>query len=169
MKLLVIRHAIAEDRDDWAETGQDDAFRPLTEKGRRKMRAAAQGLKRVGPRIDLLAASPLLRAVQTAEIVAEAYGGMEPVTIAQLIPEREPVDLLRWLQMHTGRSTVAVVGHEPHLSNLICWLLTARSESWIQLKKGSACLLDLGDAPRAGGATLRWALAPSQLRRLGKK
>lgn len=71
MQLLIIRHAVAVDRDDF--TGDDDDLRPLTADGRRKMRRIATGLHRITARPDLLVTSPLVRARQTADIVGEAY------------------------------------------------------------------------------------------------
>src|SRR5882724_2462532 len=67
VRLLVVRHAIAEDPAVFAATGRSDAERPLTEKGRRRMRRVARGLKKLVPAIDGLATSPLVRAVETAE------------------------------------------------------------------------------------------------------
>jgi phosphohistidine phosphatase len=168
MRLLVVRHGIAEDRDAWARTGEDDTLRPLTDEGRRKMRGVARGLARVGPTPDVLASSPLTRAVQTADILDRAYGGVETMVLEQLTPERHPADLLGWLRMCASESTIAVVGHEPHLSDLLSWLLTGREGSFIQLKKGGACLLSFQENARAGSAMLRWALTPTQLRRLGR-
>jgi phosphohistidine phosphatase len=62
--------------------------------------------------------------------------------------------------------TVAIVGHEPHLSGLVTWLMTGQIDSRLELKKGAACLLRFERAPGEGEATLRWALTPSQLRDL---
>ena len=81
MQVLVVRHAIAEQREEFARTGKDDSQRPLTHDGRRKMRRGAVGLRAVVPAIDVLATSPLLRAVQTAEILAAVYNGRNMVTV----------------------------------------------------------------------------------------
>jgi phosphohistidine phosphatase len=169
MKLLVIRHAIAEDRDAFAATGLPDAQRPLTDDGRKRMRGAARGLRTLVPRIDVLATSPLVRAAQTAEIVAKAYGGMQARTVPELSPERRPDELLGWLRSHQLGDTVAVVGHEPHLGFLAGWLLTGRNDSFVDFKKGGAVLLQFDDPPSGGNAVLSWALTPRILRALGKK
>jgi len=170
MQLLVIRHAIAEDRAEWAATGEGDAARPLTSDGRRRMRRGARGLRRAVPRLGTLATSPLTRARDTAEIVAEAYGGVDPVLLPELTPGGDPQLLVRRLRALDGDGgPVAIVGHEPDLSGVVGWLLTGRVRSLLELKKGSACLLELpDDAEPAGGATLLWALTPGQLRRLRK-
>lgn len=168
MKLLVIRHAIAEDREEWAFSGKPDAERPLTKEGREKMQRAARGLREVMPRLDLLATSPLARALQTAEIVADEYGGMELTIVEELSPENAVDVLLPWLRAHEADTTVAVVGHEPYLGFLVGWLLTGRHESFVEMKKGAACLLEFDDPPAAGNATMIWSMAPAQLRALRK-
>ena len=169
MRLLIVRHAIAETREAFARSGQDDSLRPLTAEGRKRMRRGARGLRTIVPTIDILATSPLVRAVQTAEIVAEAYDGLRIVRVDELSPEKQFPAFLAWLRTQDASGTIAAVGHEPHLSGLASWLLTARSGSFISLKKGSVCLLEFGRDLNAGAAMLLWALAPAQLRALGGK
>jgi phosphohistidine phosphatase len=169
MKLLVIRHAIAEDAKRFAKTGADDGERPLTSRGRRRMRAAARGLRRVVPEIDLLATSPLARAEQTADIVAATYKNPKLVKLNHLAPEASVHALLKWLQERKHDSTVALVGHEPQLGAFTSWMLTGLQESFVKLKKGGACLLELKEQVRPGRARLLWSLAPAQLRLLGRE
>ncbi len=166
MDLLVIRHAIAEEREDFARTGKPDALRPLTDRGRRRMRRGARGLRRLVDRLDVLATSPLTRATQTAEIVASQYPSAAQETLHELEPEALPDTLLPFLQAQGQESAVAVVGHEPHLSTVVSWLLSGRTHSFVTLAKGGAVLLRFEDAPAPGGAALVWALAPGQLRKL---
>ena len=171
MNLLVIRHAIAEDKDAFAASGRSDDQRPLTEVGRTKMRRAADGLRVVVPRIAMLASSPLVRARETAEIVAPALKVARVEIVDALRPEKSFDALLDWLRPRSvpnddADRTIGIVGHEPHLSGLVTWLMTGVTESRIELKKGAACLLSFERTPNAGEATLRWALAPSQLRTL---
>jgi phosphohistidine phosphatase len=168
MKLLVIRHAPAEDRAEFARTGLPDEHRPLTAEGRERMRRAARGLREAVPAIGVLAASHLVRAAQTAEIVAGRYG-VPVVTRRELAPEADPDALVPWLRDHGADETVAVVGHEPHLGFLVGWLTSGRHDSFVELKKGAACLLEFDEPPTAGGATLLWALAPAHLRALGRR
>ena len=165
MQLLVIRHAIAVTREAFEAIDADDARRPLTNDGRRKMAAGAKGLRRLVPELDVLAASPFVRAQQTAAIVAEHYGGVPIVTTAVLEPDGAPDAFLSWVRTVEGEVT-AIVGHEPHLGALVTWLLTGFTESRVPLRKGGACLLDMGSRPRKGDAMLQWALTASQLRRI---
>lgn len=165
MKLLIIRHAIAEESEDFARTGKDDRLRPLTDEGRKKMKQAAKGLKGLVPEIDLLATSPLTRAAQTAAILDSVYGGLDEVEIAELTPEATPTELLRWLRQRK-EETVAVVGHEPSVSLFLSWFLTGTERRLFAFRKGGAALLELPGEPAAGTATLLWALTPGQLRDL---
>lgn len=168
MRLLVIRHAIAEDRDAFAGTGLPDTQRPLTDDGRKKMRAAVRGLRSIAPKLHVIATSPLVRACQTAEIVAKEYGGVEIRTLEELSPERRPDELLSWLRAQQPGETAAVIGHDPHLTFLVGWLLTGRNDSFVELKKGGAIMLDFDDPPSGGNAVLSWALPPRHLRALGE-
>ena len=165
MKLLLIRHAIAEERDDFARTGKDDRLRPLTDEGRKKMRQAARGLKEIAPDIGLLATSPLTRSAQTGAIVDSVYGGLKEVEIDELSPEASPTDFLRWLRKQKVEC-IAAVGHEPGISRLLSWLLTGTERRIFAFRKGGACQLDFPDEVAAGTATLVWALTPAQLRDL---
>ena len=169
MRLLVIRHGVAGDRDEFAFTGRPDAERPLTRDGRAKMKRAAAGLRLIVDELNLVATSPLVRAVQTAEIVADAFGGMELTIIDQLAPERAPDDLLPWLRSHEHDTTIAAVGHDPHVGFLVGWLLTGRHENFMEMKKGAAVMLEFEDSPTAGTARLLWSLAPGHLRKLRKE
>jgi phosphohistidine phosphatase len=166
--LLVIRHALAVAREEFARTGRDDALRPVTAEGARTMRRAAAGLARIIPGIDLLASSPFVRTAQTAGIVAAAYGGLDVRTVDVLAPGGSQDDILRWLHRQREARAIALVGHEPDLGALVSWLLADVSRSFVELKKGAACLLRFQSRPAPGRATLRWALAPAQLRRVGR-
>jgi phosphohistidine phosphatase len=168
MQLLVIRHAIAEDREEFAQSGETDDDRPLTVFGKRRMRRNSRGLRRIAPRIDVLAASPLVRADQTARIVAEEYRLEEVDTVEALRPTGKLRGFLQWLAKQSDDAVVAIVGHDPHLAKLITWLLTGVENETIPLKKGGAALIEFDGKPAAGQGVLQWMLTPSQLRALGE-
>jgi phosphohistidine phosphatase len=167
MQVLVIRHAIAEDRATFAQTGEDDGQRPLTDEGRRRMEIAARGLRALVGSLDLIAASPLTRARQTAEIVAAAFGNLPVETSVALSPGRPPDDVVEWLKHHAALECVAIVGHEPDLSDLVSYLLLDEGTSFFVFKKGGACLLEFAGRIGPGDAILRWLLRPKHLRALG--
>jgi phosphohistidine phosphatase len=168
VKLLLFRHGPAGDRVAWRGRGKEDFLRPLTPDGRARTRAAAKGLRRIVDSPAAIATSPLARATQTADLLARAFGAEPPEELRALVPDAEPGEVLPWLVPRASLDLVALVGHEPHLGRLASWLLTRSEGSFLELKKGGACLLDLGDRPRPGGARLLWMLGPAQLRRLGR-
>lgn len=170
MKLLVIRHARAENAEEFGKANPNDDLRPLTEDGRARMQLACAGLHRVVLEINLLASSPLARARQTADIVAAEYGGLAIVEIDQLRPDAELTALYQWLQEAGEQATVAVVGHDAHLNPLVGWLLTGKPKTVVRIKKGGAVMLKMRRSPpdreRSRRAVLLWSLTASQLRML---
>lgn len=169
MRLLLIRHAIAVEREDFANTGKEDRLRPLTDLGRRKMKRVARGLLEIVPAIDLLAVSPLARAAQTGAILDDVYGGLDEVEIPELTPEARPEELLAWLsRQEAKKATVALVGHEPALSRFLALLVTGGERPLHEFKKGGAVLLDLPSPIAPGEALLLWALPPRLLARIGR-
>lgn len=165
MKLLVVRHGIAMEREDFSSTGQSDDFRPLTPEGETEMRAVARGLRAIIPRVDRLASSPLTRAVQTAAILAEAFG-LKPVTTDSLRPEARYESFVRWCGSTPSAVVLAVAGHDPHLSGLVSWLLAGSDRPFIELKKGAGCLVEFDGTVAKSSGTLVWSLAPAQIHRL---
>ena len=151
-RLLLVRHAIAQERDDFARTGRNDGDRPLTEKGRRRMQLAAKGLRSLIDEIDLLTTSPLIRAAETADIISEEFGGTSVEEVEMLA--MGPADaFLSWYRIASDSGLVVVVGHEPYLGEWASWLLAGPSADFMVFKKGRAIL--------------HWHLAPSHLRTLG--
>lgn len=169
MELLVVRHGVADDRDTFAATGKDDSLRPLTKEGRWKLEQAAKGLRRQLPSLDVIATSPFTRAAQTADILAEEYDDVPIEQLDALTPEGTPRKFMAWLREREQDDRVAIVGHEPHLSTLISWLVTGEAvEGRFELRKGGACLLQFDRPPRMREAMLVWSMTPAILRRLAK-
>jgi phosphohistidine phosphatase len=166
MKLLVIRHAIAMDSDEFADTGEPDDRRPLTNFGAKRMRKNAKGLRALVGSIDRFGTSPLTRAIETAEIVSEVFSIDQAELCAALVPGIALEEFEEWARDRAEGDVLAIVGHEPHLSTLVTWLMTGLQESRLQLKKGGACLLEFESAPRRNAGTLLWHLTPRQLREM---
>ena len=163
-RLFIIRHAVAEERGDaWP----DDAKRPLSEDGAARMRKAARGLDRLGVTLDVVVTSPLVRAKQTAEIVAAAMNPRPPiVSIESLAPDGTFQDIIADLEKQAKRSRIAIVGHEPLLSHAASWFLSGLRSSFIELGTGGVLHLHFPDEIGAGRAQLVFALSPKQLRKL---
>jgi phosphohistidine phosphatase len=165
MQLLVIRHGTAE---DVAPDG-DDSRRSLTKTGRDEMKEVAAGLRTLVDDIDVIGASPLLRAQQTAEIVAHAYRDLSVETVQSLTPGSDLSVLGDWLARQGSAKVVAVVGHEPHLGLLVTWFMTGAGNSRVALSKGGAALLEFSSRATAGSGLLQWLLTRHVLRRLDGK
>lgn len=167
MNLYLVRHAIAVPHD--APGYEDDSKRPLTDKGRAKMRDIARGLKVLGVCPQLILTSPYVRARQTAEILKEVLGTTEGLVFTEnLLPLAHPDHLWEELRAYAGVDSVALVGHEPNISALANLLLGV-SGLQIVFKKGGVCYLTVdafGTEPRA---TLHWLLTPRQMVTIGKK
>jgi phosphohistidine phosphatase len=166
VNLLVIRHGPAGDPEAWEAEGRDDRLRPLTPDGKKDMREAAFGLATLHPQVDVVATSPLVRAIQTAQIIASEYD-CEVVTVKALAPDEDPARTLEWIGTQRADGTVALVGHEPHLSALVSYMLAGKSTAFVELKKGGACLLEVM-AFSPGSSTLKWLLTRRELVRLGE-
>lgn len=163
-ELYLIRHALAEERGDaWP----DDTKRPLTEEGMSRMRKAARGLARLGVSVEVVLSSPLVRARQTAEIVA---GGLAPrpslVNVDSLAPDGTYAAVVADLEKHARKTRIALVGHEPAIGELAARLIGSRHA--IEFKKGAVCRIDVDTLPPAGPGDLRWLLTPKILRALRK-
>jgi phosphohistidine phosphatase len=164
LDVYLVRHAIAELRD--ATRWPDDSLRPLSADGGKRFRRAAHGLRRIVPAVEIVLASPYVRAWQTAELLRDEAGWPAPERSFALAGDRPPAAALDALRMHAERGSVALVGHEPNLSWLASLLLAGDERAIsVELKKGGVVLLTV-DAPFApGSAVLRWSVSPRILRR----
>ena len=163
-ELYIIRHGIAEERGDkWP----DDSRRPLTEEGMSRLKKSARGLIEIGVEFDIVLTSPLVRARQTADIVAAAFNTRPMIAVLEsLSPGVSPQTVLSDLEAHAKRSRIALVGHEPGLGELAAKLMSARRP--IEFKKGAICRIDVDALPPSGPGDLRWMLTTKILRSIRK-
>ena len=165
MKLYLLRHGIAEERDSKAYP--DDAGRPLTAEGRRRTKEFGRWLRRREIRFDAIVSSELLRARQTADIVARALRFPDRlVRLAELAPEADARKLVKALATRWPTAKrLLLVGHEPQLGEVVSHLCTGQPDTLqVAFKKGGLCRLDI-DTFRAGRcARLDWLIAPSLMK-----
>lgn len=156
MQLLLVRHGIAEDR----RPGRPDEERALTPRGRHRFEAAALGVLALGAQPVRVLTSPLRRARETAQILADTCGGR--IEVVQELAAGPGDDLLRLLR---GKDAAAV-GHEPWMSALCAWLVAGPSApaGAFAFKKGGIALLE--GEPVPGGMRLVAFLPPRVLRTL---
>jgi len=169
MNLYIIRHAIAVDEatSDYAS----DSERPLTDKGRKKMRQIAKALRHLGVAFDRILSSPYVRARETAEILTDVFKMKNKIVFSDhLIPEGNPELLIGEINENHSVDSLAIVGHEPHLSALVGLLTTENSRIEITLKKGGICHLSADDLHHHDHrATLEWLLTPGILMEIGAR
>jgi phosphohistidine phosphatase len=162
MELLIIRHAIALERD--RHRWRDDAARPLSPAGMRRARKAAAGLKEFIKAPDLLLTSSLVRARQTAQILTKVAGWPAPTEAPELAPGEHPAAVLALLGK-VGGKRVAIVGHQPELGALLTTCLLGDGEMLpIEMKKNAIACVSFEGKARAGHAALKWLATPRMLR-----
>lgn len=158
MKLFLVRHAAAVERDG----DVPEEWRYLTPEGRKLFRKTARTMANEGVTPDLIITSPLLRAVQTADVLAEtlAYGG-PLVARGELQPGFDPEALCGLLDECRSLRELVLVGHEPDLSGLVASLLNLSGD--FSFKKGGAIRLKIDPADPQGTVAFKWLAVGSTL------
>ena len=164
VELYLVRHAIAATRgDDWP----DDDKRPLTVRGVSRFKEAVEGLRALGVQVDEIFTSPLVRARQTADLLASGLPGKPVVrTLDALAPGHEPRSVLAQLARGVRRRRVALVGHEPGLGELAAHLIGAGRA--LPFKKGGVCRIDVESLTSRRAGALTWFVTPRLLRGLAR-
>jgi phosphohistidine phosphatase len=165
VRLYILRHGPAEDH---ASTGRD-FDRALTPAGRERVRSVARALREADEMPEVIVSSPLVRAIQTAEIVAAAAGKTAAVEVrGELSPGTDARPLVRE-KVAANAPRVMLVGHEPDLTDLVD-RLTGRQLTGGFQKAMVVGLAPNKDAPRASGPSgasitmrVRFVLDPKSL------
>jgi phosphohistidine phosphatase len=145
-----------------------DRDRRLTADGQKELQAAAKGLSKIKVAPDAILASPYRRAWDTALGVAQILRSpAKPSELSALVPGSNPVRLWNELRKHHAVRSIMLVGHEPLLSEFAAFLLGSPNLT-IHLKKCGLIRVDIPtmQVDRPAG-TLRWALTPKQMERMG--
>jgi phosphohistidine phosphatase len=173
MHVYILRHGNAGDPGQWPG---DDRERPLSEEGRKEMRAVAKGLDWLDLKIDTVITSPLVRAQETADFVRQALHPSHYDTSQLLEPGCNLRALARLLALYPQSRELMIVGHEPDFGEIIASLIGAIVPGKIQLKKAACCCIKLDTeagsltaaaGELAGKGVLVWHLPPRVLTRLG--
>jgi phosphohistidine phosphatase len=156
MRVLLVRHGPAVD----PYAAPTDELRWLTDAGRARVLHVGTKLRELGLRFDQIFTSPLVRSVQTAELLVRAH----PDYLA-------PIETVRGLSAETGTTAqalapldtvdqddlVALVTHEPKIRVLAGHLTGHRD--FPAFKPGGACLIERSE----GQGRLLWRLDPKTL------
>ena len=165
VEIYLVRHAIAAERGpEW----RDDDKRPLTARGVTRFKEAVQGLKKAGVTVDEIFSSSLVRARQTADLLAEGLPGKPPIRIIEaLAPGHAPASVLAQLARNVRRRRIALVGHEPGLGELAAHLIGAGRA--LPFRKGAVCRIDVESLTSRRPGALTWFIPPKLLRGLADK
>lgn len=166
MRLYLVRHGDA--IHDASAGYRSDAERWLTDRGREEVGWTAQLLERLGVRPDLILSSPLVRARQTAEIIAGAFDPQPPLEFSDhLVHGGSFAGILHDLQQHGSLNDVVLTGHMPSIGELVGWLCWNDRASAVQMRTAAVARVDLPDDRIAPGwGDLRWLFPPKAARRL---
>jgi phosphohistidine phosphatase len=158
MKLYLVRHGTATD------IAASDAERELTKEGREEARVVGVALAELGVKPSRVWSSPLMRACQTAEIVAQVtkFRG-EVELLDELTNGTSTTALLKALQAYSSQEEILLVGHMPSLSEHLAALIGSKSPQGLPLGKGSVACVDV-NVLRPGHGQLRWLMRQKQLR-----
>jgi phosphohistidine phosphatase len=162
MDLYIIRHAWAGQHGDprWP----DDSQRPLTEDGRVRFSHVIAKLSRRGFAPEIIGASPMVRCLQTAELVAAGVGGpAKIVQLDELLPGGALDGLVAWtVRQSRKHHQVAWVGHAPDVGQLTTAMLGAAA-GWLRFAKGAIATLRFDGLPQVGTGELRWMVTAKVL------
>jgi phosphohistidine phosphatase len=156
MEVYILRHGIAEKLGP----GGSDAERALTPKGRQKLRQVLRRARAAAMRPSIILTSPLVRAVQTAEVAAAIFAyRQEVVQTNALLPTASPQEVWQELRARKNEPELLLVGHEPFLSQVTGYLLGAPGLR-VELKKAGIVKIQIERFTPAPSGTLQWLLAP---------
>jgi phosphohistidine phosphatase len=158
MDIYFLRHASA--GDNKASTPQEDEKRPLDAKGIEQSKQMGKLLAALEIKPDAFVSSPLTRAVQTAELVAEQLKGGSSITLDDALrPDASYEQFQDLLQHYARQKTITVTGHNPNLSEFLSILISGTSKTAVELKKGAVAKVEY----KSGKATLHWCVTPKLL------
>lgn len=156
MNLFLLRHSIAEDY----RPGLEDFNRALTPAGKELIERAAGNWKKLATSFDFIVSSPLIRAMQTAEIVRRVYGMEKELIIDRSILSHDVNDICILAQSLGGKN-ILFVGHQPTLAEFTQELV-ANGRMYLDFKKAMLVKINFEGRPRKGCGMLE-AVIPAKM------
>ncbi len=167
MDCILIRHGIAVEPDEWEGTEEN---RPLTEKGKKRVKQGALGLAALDCKPTHLLTSPFVRAYDTARLLRTIVcPALKVETREELAVGAKPEQLVAHLSTLPSDSVVVCVGHEPQLGEVVGLLLCGKALPNFPFKKAGVACIEAEGIIRPSHGRLRWWFPPMQLRILGKR
>ena len=158
MNLYLMRHAEA------VPVGGEvarDADRPLSARGEHDAALVGKALVRIDPSVDVVVTSPLLRAVQTGDIVRTGIGEHAILQKStNLSPGFSVERLMEELTVLSRGGNVVAVGHQPDLSMCISYLIAVSGAATVAMEPGAVACVKLSPRGRRSESQLRWLLTP---------
>jgi phosphohistidine phosphatase len=147
-----------------------DADRPLTPRGESDIVLMAEALAKLDGRVALILASPLVRAQQTAQILAgKLHGGPPVLTTENLAPGFRPKALLAEIAASGTPAGIVAVGHQPDMGVFLSYLVADASHAAVAFSPGAAAKVAVHFSPGGRDATLHWLLTPEAVHRLSAR
>ena len=167
LTLYILRHGQAGTHEDNPEK---DAVRPLTSRGRKETIMFGRSLRKLGVSFDLVVSSPLKRAVETAQLTARTVMGKKWVEEwNELKPTIETGELYSRLSSLETDRPVLLVGHEPHLSNVIAEIVSGKPDARLVLKKGGIAKVNVDELKPKPSGELIWLLTPKLMKKISRR
>lgn len=165
MELYLLRHGKAQEH---TQNIASDAKRELTEVGKKELDCIAKAIKNLEIDVGDIFSSPLIRAKQTAEIVVKhVKSKKKSIKIwNELKPEIDVEKTIKKLTMLKPDSSIVLVGHEPHLTDLISKIISIDGTVNISLKKGGLAHIRCNITKGKISGSLRSIMTPKQLKKL---
>lgn len=155
MNIYLIRHGDSEG----ISKGLKDSERKLTSEGELRLRNASLYWKNIIPEFDNIISSPYLRALQTAKIIASIYNFKKEILIDKRLGcGSETEDLVEILNAFQS-GEIAIVGHQPDLSNHLSRFISG-SSAFVEFKKGAIAKLSFNNRVREGKGVLEFLIPP---------
>ena len=161
MDLYLVRHAWAADRDDpqWP----DDDLRPLTKEGQQRFADVVAKLVERGMKPETIAASPLVRCVETARLLAAGVGKIKIVELDELRPGSDLAGMIAWTAREARKhEQIAWVGHSPDVDRMAAALIGS-PDGLIRFAKGAVAAIRFDGPPALGGGELLWLVTAKVL------
>jgi phosphohistidine phosphatase len=156
MNIYLIRHGDSEG----ISKGLKDSERKLTPDGELKIRNASLFWKNIIPEFDYIISSPYLRALQTAKIIASAYNFKKEIFIDKRLGCGSETESLIEILNSFQSGEIALVGHQPDLSNHLSRLISGSGAS-VEFKKGAIAKISFNNKVREGKGVLEFLVPPS--------
>jgi phosphohistidine phosphatase len=163
MDIYFLRHASANHYDP---AGNDDK-RPIDKTGEQQSHDVGRALAALDLKLDAIISSPLMRAMQTAEIVAAELGHKDKIATDSALRSEASYEQFEDLLARNGKkNAIMVVGHNPSMTEFLLQLLSGRDAPvFLDFKKGAVAKVERDGRQ---SATLKWCVTPKVIRAIQK-